>query len=213
MHNYSRVQSTKMILFFPFQTLDLPVGKNANSNRTANTTTMSTPAVAVPSTVESKLGDSGHSPSLDDRNGVGYRLHRGHVPVTSSKSASPPSTKTKSLRYGVTSHESRSVKDGSVVTSQPSMTVTNESDKDYSYVKFPRRSELPHDYSYPLLPEGYRRPSGAVGGYEPPSWPPHKPPAAETPVKKGDSSSSSSSSKKSSRRSLPSLVLSCAGGR
>ena len=212
-----------MISFFPFQTLDLPVGKNANSNRTANTTTMSTPAVTVPSThtadrgmgtVESKLGDSGHSPSLDDRNGVGYRLHRGHVPVTSSKSASPPSTKTKSLRYGVTSHESRSVKDGSVVTSQPSMTVTNESDKDYSYVKFPRRSELPHDYSYPLLPEGgYRRPSGAVGGYEPPSWPPHKPPAAETPVKKGDSSSSSSSSKKSSRRSLPSLVLSCAGGR
>ena len=220
------------------------MGKGANPNRTTVASTTNTSTAVVPSSSavsESKVtvsSSSGHSPPLDDRNGVGYRLHR-HVPVTSSKSASPPSTKTKSMKKYSTS---------GIVSSQPSAlhkvtsNDSNSTDKDYSYVKFPRRSELPHDYSYPLLPEGYRRTSGSaaagggggggVGGgggsvvtYDPPSWPPMKPPQSSamttttstgTPMKKaGDSSSSSNSnnsSKKSSRRSLPSLVLSCAGG-
>ena len=217
------------------QTLDLPVGKNPNPNRTAATTLNSgttvtsvtsssiagQPLVSTDNSNLSKLGGSGHSPSLDDRNGVGYRLHRSHVPVTSSKSASPPSTKTKLSRgggsaghhySGLTSGVGGSVGVGPGGGSHETSMNQPESDKDYSYVKFPRRSELPHDYSYPLLPEGLRRTTATAT--DPPSWPPYKPgnALAETPIKKGDSSSSSSSSKKSSRRSLPSLVLSCAGG-
>lgn len=212
------------------------MGKNPNPNRTAATslnsgTTVTSvtsssiagqPLVSTDNSNLSKLGGSGHSPSLDDRNanGVGYRLHRSHVPVTSSKSASPPSTKTKLSRGGgsaghhyggLTSGVGGSVGVPGGGSHETSMNQP-ESDKDYSYVKFPRRSELPHDYSYPLLPEGLRRTTAAAA--DPPSWPPYKTgnALAETPIKKGDSSSSSSSSKKSSRRSLPSLVLSCAGG-
>lgn len=245
-----------------FMTLDLPMGnKGANPNRTTVTVVDSISGTNNTSTITAVNSESkvittavsnyhhGHSPPLDDRNGVGYRLHNRHVPVTSSKSASPPSAKTstKSQSAMITTTKKYS----GIVSSQPSALhkvtsndSSNSTDKDYSYVKFPRRSELPHDYSYPLLPEGYnnRRTSGSAnnttggsGGnvvtYDPPSWPPMKPPressamtySTGTPLKKGagtaadssynsSSSNSNNSSKKSSRRSLPSLVLSCAGG-
>ena len=80
--------------------------KGANPNRTTVTVVDSISGTNNTSTITAVNSESkvittavsnyhhGHSPPLDDRNGVGYRLHNRHVPVTSSKSASPPSAKT-----------------------------------------------------------------------------------------------------------------------
>lgn len=111
------------------------------------------------------------------------------------------------------------------------------SDKDCSYVKFPRRIDPSHEYSYPKLIDAYK-PSDSplsrdqVAHVTAGSATPTK--AATPPCprpsfgpaggggsgKSGVSatvaatfSSNSSGSSKKSRRSLPSLVLSCGGGR
>lgn len=76
----------------------------------------------------------------------------------------------------------------------------NFTDKDSSYVKFPRRMDPSHEYSYPKLIDAYG--SKAEKKLTPPPLPP-----MEKVGGVGSSSSSSASSKKS-RQSLPSLVLS-----
>lgn len=75
----------------------------------------------------------------------------------------------------------------------------NFTDKDSSYVKFPRRMDPSHEYSYPKLIDAY-------GKAEKKLTPPPPPPPLEKVG--GVSSSSSSASSKKSRQSLPSLVLS-----
>ncbi len=83
------------------------------------------------------------------------------------------------------------------------------SDKDSSYVKFPRRMDPAHEYSYPKLIDAYKdnkkKPS-------PPPAPPPLPIGLSGLDKASSGSSSGSSSSKKSRPSLPSLVLSCGGG-
>ena len=116
----------------------------------------------------------------------------------------------------------------------------NLSDKDCSYVKFPRRIDPSHEYSYPKLIDAYK-PSDSplsrdqvahvtAGSATPtkaatppcprPSFGPAGSGSGGGGGKSGVSatvaatfSSNSSGSSKKSRRSLPSLVLSCGGGR
>ena len=92
------------------------------------------------------------------------------------------------------------------------------SDKDCSYVKFPRKTS--HEYSYPKLIDAYRNHDNTGGhthqsGYSkkaPPSSGGTPPlPAFDKPTASSSTTSSGSSTKKS-RRSLPSLVLSCHQG-
>ena len=104
----------------------------------------------------------------------------------------------------------------------------NLSDKDCSYVKFPRRMDPSHEYSYPKLIDAYSKPdanqvSSAITAASTTATP-SKSKAATPPLPPGGpglqskivvgvatSSSNSSGSSKKSRRSLPSLVLSCGG--
>ena len=110
-------------------------------------------------------------------------------------------------------------------------TCPNMSDKDCSYVKFPRRIDPSHEYSYPKLIDAYKPGDHqvAVTAVSTGATPPSKSGKAATPplppsfgggpkvgvasVAAVTSSSNSSGSSKKSRRSLPSLVLSCGGGR
>ena len=160
---------------------------------------------------------NGHSPSpelYDSRNRLTTNKKKpgGHAPITMSKSVSPP--KATPPRYlSATNSDAGQPPPLQAPPQMPRVPPTTSSmektkllghahlDKDSSYVKFPRRVEPAHEYSYPKLIDAYKDKKKLT--------PP--PPPVPLPLEKNSSSASSSSSKKS-RQSLPSLVLSCRGG-
>ena len=87
----------------------------------------------------------------------------------------------------------------------------SSSDKDCSYVKFPRKTS--HEYSYPKLIDAYRHHDNTKKGGVPPPLPAATPPMDKSViVGTASSSTTSSGASKKSRRSLPSLVFSCHTG-